>query len=84
MDDTSTFTNVPLVLVHPAWFNNIVAYPTVTLEFGDRTEGAVARVVTGEERARIWEQQKAAQPQFAEYETKTDREIPIIVLEPVS
>ena len=46
-------------------------------------DGAVARVATGEERARIWAKQKADQPQFAEYEQKTDREIPVVVLEPI-
>lgn len=69
---------------NPAWFHNLVAHPKVTLEFGDRSEDVVARIATGEERARIWEKQKVDQPQFAEYEKKTDREIPVIVLEPVA
>lgn len=68
---------------HPAWFHNVTAQPKVTLEFGDRTEEAVARVATGEERDRIWSKQKADLPQFAEYERKTDREIPVVVLEPI-
>jgi deazaflavin-dependent oxidoreductase (nitroreductase family) len=69
---------------HPAWFHNIVANPEVEIEVGERTEKVVARVVTGEERSRIWEKQKATVPQFAEYEQKTDREIPVIVLEPAA
>lgn len=68
---------------NPAWFHNVTAQPKVTLEFGDRTEEAVARVATGDERARIWAKQKVDQPQFAEYEQKTDREIPVVVLEPL-
>jgi deazaflavin-dependent oxidoreductase (nitroreductase family) len=68
---------------NPAWFHNVTAQPKVTLEFGDRTEEAVARVATGEERARIWAKQKVDLPQFAEYEQKTDREIPVVVLEPI-
>lgn len=69
---------------NPAWFHNILANPKVTLEFGDRTVEAVARVVTGDERSRIWEKQKVDQPQFAEYEKKTDRQIPVVVLEPLA
>ena len=69
---------------NPAWVHNLAAHPKVTVEFGDRSEDLVARVATGEERTRIWEQQKIDQTQFAEYERKTDREIPVIVLEPVA
>nr|WP_293768098.1 nitroreductase family deazaflavin-dependent oxidoreductase [Sporichthya sp.] len=66
---------------NPAWVHNIAANPKVEVEFGDRTEVLVARVASGSERARIWAKQKVDMPQFAEYEAKTDREIPVIVLE---
>ncbi len=66
---------------HPAWFHNVVANPDVEIEVGDRTEKVRARVVSGDERSAIWERQKAAIPQFAQYEEKTDREIPVVVLD---
>ena len=69
---------------NPAWFHNLVANPEAEVEVGDRREKVVARVVSGAERTRIWEKQKAEVPQFAEYERKTDREIPVIVLEPAA
>jgi deazaflavin-dependent oxidoreductase (nitroreductase family) len=69
---------------NPAWFHNLLAKPEVDVEIGTRTEKVVARVVSGEERARIWERQKAEVPQFADYEQRTDREIPVIVLEPAA
>ena len=68
---------------NPAWFNNLVAHPEVTIEHGTETIAVTARVTTGEERARLWSAQKAASPQFAEYEAATTREIPVVVLERV-
>lgn len=69
---------------NPAWFHNLTANPEVTVEIEDRTETVVARILGGDERDRIWEQQKKLQPGFADYEAKTDREIPVIVLEPAA
>lgn len=69
---------------NPAWFHNLLAKPEVDVEVGTRTEKVVARVASGEERKRIWERQKAEVPQFAEYEQRTGREIPVIVLEPAA
>jgi deazaflavin-dependent oxidoreductase (nitroreductase family) len=69
---------------NPAWFHNLVANPEAEVEVGARREKVVARVVSGEDRARIWEKQKAQVPQFAEYERKTSREIPVVVLEPAA
>lgn len=68
--------------VNPAWFHNLVAEPRVSAEIGTTTREFLARVATGDERARIWEQQKAEYPGFAGYEAKTTREIPVVVLEP--
>ena len=66
----------------PAWFHNIVANPELTVEVGTETFGVKARVADGEERQRIWEQQKSDVPGFAAYEAKAaPREIPVIVLE---
>ncbi len=69
---------------NPAWYYNLVANPEVSIEVGTETVDVVARVTEGEERAAIWEPWKAEVPTFAEYEQQTDREIPVIVLEPRS
>jgi deazaflavin-dependent oxidoreductase (nitroreductase family) len=66
---------------HPAWYHNLVATPEATVEVGTETYPVTARVAEGEERARIWEEQKRLMPGFAEYEEKTSRVIPVIVLE---
>lgn len=69
---------------NPAWYHNLVKNPRVSFEVGTETVHAVARVATGEERERIWSAQKQQFPQFAEYEEKTPRAIPVIILEPDS
>src|SRR6185312_14651973 len=68
---------------HPDWFHNLVANPQTEIELGSETRPVTARVATGEERTRIWEAQKQAFSNFAEYEQKAGaREIPVVVLEP--
>jgi deazaflavin-dependent oxidoreductase (nitroreductase family) len=67
---------------NPAWFHNLVANPDVTVELGTETVRMVARVAQGEERDRIFAAQKKVMPGFAEYERNTDRQIPVVVLEP--
>lgn len=67
---------------NPAWYHNLLAHPEVTIEVGTSTLDVTARETEGEERARIWERQKADRPAFAEYETKTSRMIPVVLLEP--
>jgi deazaflavin-dependent oxidoreductase (nitroreductase family) len=69
---------------NPDWYHNLVANPRVTLEVGTETFEAVARVATGEERERIWEKQKRTFPGFADYERRTGRQIPVVILEPVA
>ena len=64
------------------WFENIVAHPDISLQDGTETRQFTARVVSGEERAQWWERAVAAFPNYAEYATKTDREIPVFVLDP--
>ena len=66
---------------HPQWYFNLRTTPTVTVELGTETFAARARIAAGDERTRIWEAQKAAVPQFADYETSTTREIPVVILE---
>jgi deazaflavin-dependent oxidoreductase (nitroreductase family) len=67
---------------HPAWYHNVKANPTVTLQDGAETATFVAREVTGAERDEWWERAVAAYPPYADYQTKTDRVIPVFVLEP--
>jgi deazaflavin-dependent oxidoreductase (nitroreductase family) len=67
---------------NPDWFRNLRANPRVSVEVGTEKRDLIARVAEGEERDRLWEAQKRAAPGFAEYETKTDRQIPVVVLDP--
>ena len=68
---------------NPDWFHNIKANPDVTIEVGNDTMKAVARVTEGDERERIWEEQKAFNHWFATYEERTNRDhIPVVLLEP--
>jgi deazaflavin-dependent oxidoreductase (nitroreductase family) len=67
---------------NPLWYRNLVANPHVELQDGTVTREYDAREVTGEERATWWERSVAAYPPYAEYQTRTDRLIPVFVLEP--
>ena len=69
---------------NPDWYYNVIANPEATIEVGTETIPVTARVAQGEERDRIWEEQKRRSPGFAEYETKTGRQIPVVILEPRS
>lgn len=69
---------------NPDWYYNLLAHPRVTAEIGTGTADLVARQAEGGERDRIWNVQKAAWPGFADYERKTARQIPVIILEPAS
>jgi deazaflavin-dependent oxidoreductase (nitroreductase family) len=68
---------------NPAWYHNLKAHPDVTIEVGSETIRARAEEMTGFERDRIYGLQAAERPTFAEYERKTDRVIPVILLTPV-
>jgi deazaflavin-dependent oxidoreductase (nitroreductase family) len=69
---------------NPVWYFNVVAHPRVQLQDGPVTQDMVAREVTSDEKAIWWERCVAAYPDYADYQTKTDRDIPVFVLEPVS
>ena len=69
---------------NPDWFHNLKQHPQARIEVGTDTHSVKARIATGDERNRIWEQQKQEFPGFAEYEAKTSREIPVVVLEPAA
>lgn len=67
---------------HPQWYWNLKANPKVTLQDGTVTKEYVAREVTGEERAEWWSRAVNAFPPYAEYQEKTERQIPVFVLDP--
>ena len=67
---------------HPDWYHNLVATRYVTAEIGTETRRFRARTVTGGERDPIWSKQKRDYPGFADYEANTDREIPVVILDP--
>jgi deazaflavin-dependent oxidoreductase (nitroreductase family) len=66
---------------HPVWYHNLVAHPHVELQDGPVVQDLVARLIHGREREQWWERAVAAFPDYAEYQKKTQREIPVFVLE---
>ena len=69
---------------HPRWYYNLKRDPQVELQDATETGDFVARELTGDERAQWWERSVAAYPDYADYQRKTDREIPVFVLEPAA
>ncbi|MFF5724949.1 nitroreductase family deazaflavin-dependent oxidoreductase [[Kitasatospora] papulosa] len=67
---------------HPVWYYNVLADPHVELQDGTLRQDMTAREITGEEKALWWGRAVEAFPDYAEYQTKTDREIPVFVLSP--
>ncbi|HEX6419354.1 MAG TPA: nitroreductase family deazaflavin-dependent oxidoreductase [Acidimicrobiales bacterium] len=65
----------------PDWYHNLVANPEATVEVAADTVPVRARVAEGEERERLWSRQKELMPGFADYEARTTRQIPVVVLE---
>ncbi|MGE0680522.1 MAG: nitroreductase family deazaflavin-dependent oxidoreductase [Candidatus Binatia bacterium] len=65
---------------NPSWYHNLVASPEVTVEVGSERFRAKATVATGEERQRLYDHQAEQMPAFVEYQKKTKRQIPVIVL----
>jgi deazaflavin-dependent oxidoreductase (nitroreductase family) len=68
---------------HPTWYHNLVANPLVELQEGAERHDYRARLVTGVERALWWARANETWPAYADYQAKTDREIPVFVLERV-
>jgi deazaflavin-dependent oxidoreductase (nitroreductase family) len=68
---------------HPAWYLNILADPVVTVRDGATVRTYRAHTAEGDERAAWWDRAVAVWPAYAEYQTKTDRQIPVVVLDPV-
>jgi deazaflavin-dependent oxidoreductase (nitroreductase family) len=69
---------------NPVWYYNLSAHPNITLQDGPATYELVAREVTGPEKEQWWERAVAAFPDYANYQAKTSRVIPVFVLEPVA
>lgn len=67
---------------NPDWYHNLLANAEATIEVGTETKTVRARVADGDERDSIWATQKKRYPGFADYESKTSRQIPVVVLEP--
>jgi len=67
---------------HPVWYHNVVADPHVELQDGPVRQDMLAREVSGDEKALWWDRAVAAYPDYADYQRRTDREIPVFVLSP--
>ena len=68
---------------HPGWYRNILANPDVEVQVGTEKLKARARTASGEERARLWKKALEFWPPYGDYQLKTDREIPVVVLDPI-
>ena len=80
-DDIAVFASKAGAPTNPDWFHNLRVNPEVSAEIGTETVPLRARVAEGDERDRIWTKQKELMPGFAEYEEKTSRTIPVVILE---
>jgi F420H(2)-dependent quinone reductase len=67
---------------NPAWFHNLMANPDTTVQIGSERRPVHARVAAPEERERLWDMAVAAYHGYEDYRARTDREIPLVVLEP--
>ena len=67
---------------HPSWYHNLKAYPDTTIQVGSERRPVHARTATPEERARLWPKAVEAYRGYGGYQERTDREIPLVVLEP--
>ena len=69
---------------HPVWYHNLKAHPHVELQDRANKRDYLAREVSGEEKAVWWERAVETWPDYATYQTKTERQIPVFVLEPTA
>jgi deazaflavin-dependent oxidoreductase (nitroreductase family) len=79
-DDFAVFGSKAGAPTNPGWYHNLVANPDTSIEIGADTIPVTARVANRDEREPIWTRQKTLYPGFAEYEDKTSRTIPVIIL----
>jgi deazaflavin-dependent oxidoreductase (nitroreductase family) len=68
---------------HPGWYRNLVANPDVEVQVGTQKLKAKARTAVGDERVRLWEKALKFWPPYADYQKKTERQIPVVVLDPI-
>lgn len=68
---------------NPAWYVNLTAHPQVTVEVGEATLNALARLASAEEKARLWPLLVEKAPFFDDYRKKTTRDIPMVILSPI-
>lgn len=68
---------------HPAWYLNLVADPAVRVQVGSLTRPALARVATAAQRPALWQMMIAMAPSYQEYQRRTAREIPLVIIDPV-
>ena len=66
---------------NPLWYNNLLAHPDITVEVGNETFPATARLLTGDERQQAFAKAVSVFPPYGEYQKKTAREIPVFFLE---
>ncbi|POH62392.1 nitroreductase family deazaflavin-dependent oxidoreductase [Cryobacterium zongtaii] len=69
---------------NPVWYANVLAHPLVEVQDGPVRRDMLAREITGDEKALWWERAVLAYPDYADYQVKTDRVIPVFLLEPVA
>jgi F420H(2)-dependent quinone reductase len=67
---------------HPAWYLNLMSTPDAAVEVGDREVRVKAKEVDGEEKIRLWQMMVQIYPTYDDYQTKTKREIPLLLLRP--
>lgn len=67
---------------HPLWYGNLVANPRCTVELGRERRAMIARVASSDEKRALWPRLVAMYPDYADYQARTDRDIPVVVLEP--
>jgi deazaflavin-dependent oxidoreductase (nitroreductase family) len=67
---------------NPVWYYNLKINPRLEVQDGTEKQDMIAREVTGQEKAQWWDRAVQAYPEYADYQRKTDRDIPVFVLEP--
>ena len=67
---------------HPAWYHNLLAHPETTIQVGAERRPVRARVATPDERERLWPMAVEVYSGYGDYQARTDREIPLVILEP--
>lgn len=68
---------------HPAWYLNLQADPVAEIQIGRERKKVVARTAKGEDRERLWSEIVEKDPNYAEYQSRTDRQIPVVILDPL-